>query len=93
MDVMGKIAAFEFELIKKLDLTNVSFNDVIVNGLDFMGCKGTVIDLDIIYNCSFRGTILKGGIIFSSNEKPIDFVESDYKSVSAEIRRVLVKKY
>lgn len=53
-----KVIAFDFELIKKLDLSNVSFDNVDVKGRDFTGSKGVKINPQTVYNKSLYQTKL-----------------------------------
>ena len=53
-----KVIAFDFELIKKLDLSNVSFDNVAIIDADFTGSTGAIIDPQTIYDKSFEETKL-----------------------------------
>lgn len=50
--------AFDFNLIKKLDLTNASFDNVDIRCLDFTGSYGVVLDPQKVYQKSVIKTIL-----------------------------------
>lgn len=47
-----------FELVKKLDLSNVSFDYVDISGKDFTGSKGAIINPQTIYKKDLSNTIL-----------------------------------
>jgi uncharacterized protein YjbI with pentapeptide repeats len=48
--------AFDFELIKKLDLTGVSFEQVCIEDVDFTGSYGVQINPQTVYNKNCRDT-------------------------------------
>lgn len=54
-----KCFSFNFELIKKLDLTDVLFDNVDIRGLDFSDSKGVKINPQTIYERNMFCTVLK----------------------------------
>lgn len=57
-----KVLAMDFELIKKLDLTGVSFDKVRIDGLDFTNSKGVVINPQTVYEKRLTHTTLDKGV-------------------------------
>ena len=58
--------AISFNLLKKLDFSNFSFDDVNIRFLDFRGTKGVKIDPQKIYNKDMSYCILEGAEIKGS---------------------------
>lgn len=58
--------AIPFDLVKKLDLSNFSFDNVNVRYLDFRGSKGVVINPEKVFNKDLSYCILEGAKIEGS---------------------------
>ena len=56
----NKILALDFDLIKKLDLTNVSFDGVCIANLDFSNSLGVKINPQTVYQKDLQYTVLNG---------------------------------
>lgn len=72
-----KYPALDFELIKKLDLTDISFDGVNVSGLDFTGSKGVKINPQTIWEKKLGGTKLNNVEIVGSFDDVI-IINTDF---------------
>jgi len=80
-----KTFAFDFNLIKKIDLGGVSFDDASVEYVDFTGSKGAVINPQTVYGKSLLGAKLADaeikGTFDGVNIRGADFTGSKGEAV------------
>lgn len=83
-----KVLAIPFELLKKLDLSKLSFNKVRIVGLDFTGTYGVKINPQQVWNKDFYNVKLNGvelvGSFYGTKLKFTDFTGSKGALISSE---------
>lgn len=70
--------------LKKLDLTGVSWDNVLVSSLDFNGSKGVVINPTTVYNKSLKGTKL-GNVEIEGNFDNVCIERADFTGCTGTV--------